>query len=459
MEAIRTNLLRRAREEREANGQTMPDLERQGQPEMEEQQQQPGRQGLFSRARPTILPLFTGRTRRTREDDPVAVAAEGEDGPKTPQQAPGLTRLPAAARVRIPGLRRTRTRGYTGPPPPPPSRGQWDPADESSPRPSLARSRTERFPVVAQPEPEQQPDEATGREEGGERTRFDGAGPAGLRLVEQEERRRHRRRRHHHGHGHRRRRSDPDYVPPAHFLFCFPWIPSKRIRSQILSCFVSGLFLVLMLSIYLALSITRNINSSEFSILLILLILFTTIFFCHGLVRLCLLIVKRQRGGDVDGNPTADDEEQRAYQAQLQQQLHEPGGYAVPRRPIRVLLARDEEAAGLESETTKLQPPAYGAWRESVRVDPARIYWQRNEEATTTDEEADDRSREGGSESRYSQQSSSDGSGETRPTAAPRPPSYASDDGVEYVVEARPRSMAPGFAEPLPTHPSEVGRI
>lgn len=43
-----------------------------------------------------------------------------------------------------------------------------------------------------------------------------------------------------------------------------------------------------------------------------------------------------------------------------------PGGYAVPRRPIRVLLARDEEAAGLESETIKLQPPAYGLWRESV---------------------------------------------------------------------------------------------
>ena len=41
-------------------------------------------------------------------------------------------------------------------------------------------------------------------------------------------------------------------------------------------------------------------------------------------------------------------------------------GFSLPRRPIRVLLARDEEAAGVESETTKLQPPAYGVWRESV---------------------------------------------------------------------------------------------
>jgi len=43
-----------------------------------------------------------------------------------------------------------------------------------------------------------------------------------------------------------------------------------------------------------------------------------------------------------------------------------PGGYAIPRRPIRVVLARDEEAAGIESEATKTNPPAYGRWRESV---------------------------------------------------------------------------------------------
>lgn len=43
-----------------------------------------------------------------------------------------------------------------------------------------------------------------------------------------------------------------------------------------------------------------------------------------------------------------------------------PGGYAIPRQPIRVVLARDEEAAGIESETVKINPPAYGLWRESV---------------------------------------------------------------------------------------------
>lgn len=43
-----------------------------------------------------------------------------------------------------------------------------------------------------------------------------------------------------------------------------------------------------------------------------------------------------------------------------------PGGFAEPAEPIRVALARDEEAAGIESDATKLPPPAYGLWRESV---------------------------------------------------------------------------------------------
>ena len=98
---------------------------------------------------------------------------------------------------------------------------------------------------------------------------------------------------------------------------------------------------------------TKNINTSEFTVLLILIILFTTIFFCHGLIRLCILVMKPPN-------------EEAEAQAAAMPEMFGPGGYAVPRRPIRVVLARDEEAAGLESEATKLQPPAYGLWRESV---------------------------------------------------------------------------------------------
>ncbi|TQN73549.1 hypothetical protein CSHISOI_01928 [Colletotrichum shisoi] len=106
-----------------------------------------------------------------------------------------------------------------------------------------------------------------------------------------------------------------------------------------------------------------------------------------------------------------------------------PGGYAVPREPIRVVLARDEEEQGEVSEAVQAKPPAYGLWRESVRVDPNRIYWQRNPNA-----------------------------GQSTPgerNGGPRPPSYASEDGVSYIVDARPRSMAPIA---IPPHPSEIGR-
>ena len=87
------------------------------------------------------------------------------------------------------------------------------------------------------------------------------------------------------------------------------------------------------------------------TIMLILVILFGTVFFCHGLIRLVILVVRGDR-------------EQR-HRSRLPH-MYGPEGYAVPSRPIPVVLARDEEAAGVESEATKAIPPAYGLWRESV---------------------------------------------------------------------------------------------
>jgi hypothetical protein len=59
--------------------------------------------------------------------------------------------------------------------------------------------------------------------------------------------------------------------------------------------------------------------------------------------------------------PNDDDITQRNMPAMIG-----PGGYANPIQPIPVTLARDEEAAGIESDATKVPPPAYGLWRESV---------------------------------------------------------------------------------------------
>lgn len=98
----------------------------------------------------------------------------------------------------------------------------------------------------------------------------------------------------------------------------------------------------------------------DFSIVLILVVILATLFFAYGLVRLCMIVVRgdRRRNGRTQLAPDTI-----------------MGQYAVPNEPIRVTLARDEEAAGADSEAAKLTPPAYGLWRESVvRVIPCPRY-------------------------------------------------------------------------------------
>lgn len=66
------------------------------------------------------------------------------------------------------------------------------------------------------------------------------------------------------------------------------------------------------------------------------------------------------------------------------------------------------------------------------------VFWQRANDTSNSDTNRERPSEEG------------------RPTTANRPPSYISDDGVQYVVEAQPRSTV---YDPLPIHPAERGRI
>lgn len=82
--------------------------------------------------------------------------------------------------------------------------------------------------------------------------------------------------------------------------------------------------------------------------LLIIIILVTTIFFCHSIISLCLLVIR----------PSED--------VRPRLSMIGPGGFANPPYPIPIAMVRDEEAAGIESEVTKYPPPAYGLWRESV---------------------------------------------------------------------------------------------
>ncbi|KAK3486856.1 uncharacterized protein B0T23DRAFT_324761 [Neurospora hispaniola] len=232
------------------------------------------------------------------------------------------------------------------------------------------------------------------------------------------------------GHSGRRKRRAP---PPKHFLFCFPWVRSRTKRRLILRSIVSGMILACLLIVYLALSVTHKVQGSGFTIAMILVVVLGAIVFLHSAVRLVMLAFKggRSKRRDLESGL-----------AHPERDIHAPSGpYAIPPTPIRVVLARDEEAAGLPSATAVSKPPEYGQWRESVRVDPNRIYWMRNEGAVTPalpDEEAS-------SEGARSRAGSRDG---PNPGTLRRPPSYSSDDGVSYVVEAQPRSIAPATDVP-----------
>ncbi|KAK1781415.1 hypothetical protein QBC45DRAFT_405419 [Copromyces sp. CBS 386.78] len=295
---------------------------------------------------------------------------------------------------------------------------------------------------------------------------------------ERERERRKKRRAHAHAHA---------SSPPKHFLFCFPWVRSRTRRTLILRSFVSGLFLACLLIIYLALTLSHTISSNEFTISMILVVILGAIVFLHSVVRLIMLAF---RGGGASSSgrrshnmKPKDDMDLETGQAHHTHTLHESGRgppynvvdihaagpagpYAIPPTPIRVVLARDEEAAGIPSEAAVVKPPEYGQWRESVRVDPNRIYWMRNEAVSPAllpseqhEQEAGAGagagfgfgSEEGGGAAAQSRPtrtgtvSSRDSDGPTNPGHGTlrRPPSYSSDDGVSYVVEAQPRSIAP----------------
>ncbi|OBT60594.1 hypothetical protein VE03_10004 [Pseudogymnoascus sp. 23342-1-I1] len=215
---------------------------------------------------------------------------------------------------------------------------------------------------------------------------------------------------------------------------CFSGITSVVLRRKAMHCTISAMFLIIILSLYLGLALSTHSISQEFHVLLILVILGLTIFFLHSFVTLVILLLKPRSG---DG-----------FIPDMENMHVSPLGYATPVVPIRVTLGRDEEAligsrsapdeANTNAKAIAPPPPAYGLWRESVRVDPDRLFWARN--AAAPRHESHDQIREEGEAPR-------------------RPPSYVSDDGVEYVVEAAGRSVAPTTNVPLPPHPSERGRV
>ncbi|KAF2714032.1 hypothetical protein K504DRAFT_473188 [Pleomassaria siparia CBS 279.74] len=266
-------------------------------------------------------------------------------------------------------------------------------------------------------------------------------------------RRRHHRRRKHHRqnrHGQWVRRKEERGV-------CLPFARGEAARGKCIACIISGLFLTTVLSIYLAIALSHKNLGQEIHVLFIMIILATTIFFCHALIRLCMLALYPP----TDNGPRIPN-------------MTGPEGFR-PIRPIQVHLARDEElgdtdledeldredeAAEAEKEKkVMLPPPAYGLWRSSVRVDPNLLHWQRVNDARDGSPVPPHRFSTAATNSRNgsftnsrngsfinSRNGSLSGPAEPTPDPAPqgpRPPSYVSEDGVSYIVEAVPRSTAP----------------
>ncbi|QDS70965.1 hypothetical protein FKW77_007269 [Venturia effusa] len=224
-------------------------------------------------------------------------------------------------------------------------------------------------------------------------------------------------------------------------------------RMKFMTVLISGLFLACIGTIYFTLSLTmRNSIPQELHILFILALLGTVAFFTHSTIRLWIMSRKGH-------HPSSESSRHNCFPSTAG-----PEGFK-PNRPIPVQLARDDEIAALDEEgllheekleSIKMPPPAYGLWRESVRIDPNLLHWQRVHNAT----EAENTRRQHrlshdsvalvsnfGSPAlgfvREEDESSDQGPQTQEVPSVPRthqmrPPSYVSDDGVSYVVSALP---------------------
>ncbi|KAE8351547.1 hypothetical protein BDV28DRAFT_136834 [Aspergillus coremiiformis] len=195
----------------------------------------------------------------------------------------------------------------------------------------------------------------------------------------------------------------------------------KSMRRQLITLITSAIFLILVIALYFAFTVSKSNIRQELHILLIFMILILAIVFCHSLIRF-FMAISRSSGSAVTMNRIPS----RAG----------PTGYAQPERPIPVVLAGDEENLADTNSPSREKvappPPAYGLWRSSVRINPDLLYWHRVvDNASPLPQQAN----------------RAQGSGSKAP--GQRPPSYTSDNGIDYVIEAQPRSRTQDrFAEP-----------
>ncbi|KAL2372024.1 hypothetical protein BDBG_04000 [Blastomyces gilchristii SLH14081] len=207
-----------------------------------------------------------------------------------------------------------------------------------------------------------------------------------------------------------------------------PRMRSKEARKKVVDCALAGFLLMIIFVIYLALSLSNTIDKREFHIVFILALIILVIYFCHSFIRFFMLAWRSPPAHPPSAAPKAVSTRE----------------YVQPDQPIPVILARDEEIVaevdadnhiGRNGNLSGLPPPppAYGLWRNSVRINPNLVHWRRREPTGP---------QPGNTES------------EGLNNGPHRPPSYISDDGVHYVVDIQPQSRlrAPDESD---VHPAE----
>ncbi|KAL4945960.1 hypothetical protein BDV06DRAFT_183738 [Aspergillus oleicola] len=195
---------------------------------------------------------------------------------------------------------------------------------------------------------------------------------------------------------------------------CSSTLDDRTIQWKLFNLVLATVLLLINLGTYVSFVVIRAIRGPWLYIVLTFILLTLGVIWCH---TLCRFIVAVYQFPNHAGNALPPLE------------MVGVAGYAQPDQPIHVTMASDEERLTRSHQAAAVKimapPPAYGVWRSSVRINPDLLYWQRidNQAAATRDTERGEQ-------------------GQYRKANGRRPPTYMSDDGVEYVVEAQPRSFA-----------------
>ncbi|RPB28648.1 hypothetical protein L211DRAFT_845675 [Terfezia boudieri ATCC MYA-4762] len=213
-----------------------------------------------------------------------------------------------------------------------------------------------------------------------------------------------------------------------------------------------------------------------------MLLLFVSLFFLFSLFQLFIAIIRPEHSSSRSASLSdlENDIESQIRNNPNRTTVHVtfvrgPGGYAIPAAPIPIAFPHvDIDGDGdwgtdrnkASSTLTALPPPAYGLWRSSVRVNPDQFYWVRR----------------AGDGPQHPPGGSVEMEARTPPPPLPlpltepvggrmsvapaqavyRPPSYSSEDGVDFVL-GEPRIL-PGTAvlaapAPAPVRGLGIGEL